>query len=358
MGVFTNLDDYTEITVEEAWNMLNDSSNGIQIPIDVRTDSEWKNEHIDMPPPENPIHYALSNLEEENGLQEFMSLYGSETIILYCRTGHRSSVAAGLLVENNFPGTIYNMLGGITEWKAAGYPTIANQPPEMPTITGSANGKSGEEYEYTLITNDPDGDDVFYCINWSDDTGEVCIGSYESGEEVTVSHIWNEKGTYTIKVKARDIYDDESDWATLEVSMPKNMQTTNNDNNPPNPPMITGPTSGKIGETYLYNVTITDPDEDVMFNLEVDFGDGIVHEDCGCGQSWQNGTVVELSHKWRKTGSYGITARVQDAYGEWSEWSEPLSISMPKSKTINTPFLRFLENHPHMFPLLRQLFGL
>ena len=357
-----NSDGYIDITVEEAWNMLKDLSNGIQIPIDVRTDSEWKNEHIDMPPPENPIHYALSNLEEENGLQEFISLYGSETIILYCRTGHRSSVAAVLLVENNFPGTIYNMLGGITEWKTAGYPTIANQPPEIPTITGHANGKSGEEYEYKLVTNDPDGDDVYYCINWSDDTGEVCIGSYESGEEVTASHIWNETGTYTIKVKARDIYDDESDWATLEVSMPSCLPLVGSlgfENNPPNPPLIEGPLSGKIGKTYVYNITLTDPDEDdQMFFLEIDFGEGIEQEDCGCGKSWQNGTVLKVSHQWKNVGDYEITARIQDAHGEWSEWSESLPIVMPKNKAINKPLFNFLETHPRMFPLLRQLLGL
>ena len=34
-------------------------------------------------------------------------------------------------------------------------------------------------------------------------------------------------------------------------------------------------------------------------------------------------------------------------------------ITRPKSKPyINTPFLQFLENHPHLFPLLRQLLGL
>ncbi len=30
----------------------------------------------------------------------------------------------------------------------------------------------------------------------------------------------------------------------------------------------------------------------------------------------------------------------------------------PKNKAINSPFLQFLENHPYLFPLLRQLLGL
>jgi len=33
-------------------------------------------------------------------------------------------------------------------------------------------------------------------------------------------------------------------------------------------------------------------------------------------------------------------------------------LTTPKNKPINTPFLRFLENHPRMFPILRHLLGL
>ena len=37
----------------------------------------------------------------------------------------------------------------------------------------------------------------------------------------------------------------------------------------------------------------------------------------------------------------------------------PVSLTTPKNKLyINSPFLTFLENHPHLFPLLRQILGL
>ena len=36
----------------------------------------------------------------------------------------------------------------------------------------------------------------------------------------------------------------------------------------------------------------------------------------------------------------------------------PVSLTTPKNKAINTPFLQFMENHPHLFPLLRQLLRL
>ena len=45
-------DDFININVHEAWEFLNDTSNGIQIPIDVRKDYEWNDERIDTPVPE------------------------------------------------------------------------------------------------------------------------------------------------------------------------------------------------------------------------------------------------------------------------------------------------------------------
>jgi rhodanese-related sulfurtransferase len=207
-----NRNSYTNLTVQETWDLLSDTANGIQIPIDVRRDDEWKVEHIDTAAPENPIHYPLSDLENPIGLQTFFSLFEGNEIILYCRTGSRSVTAANILIDNGFNGTIYNMLGGITAWKAAGLPIHANQIPSVPVIDGPAKGKPGTTLSYTIQSVDPDGDELYYCINWSDGTDEICIGPYLSGEVVEVSHSW--------RVKALDRYDDESDWGTLEVQMP------------------------------------------------------------------------------------------------------------------------------------------
>jgi len=112
-----------DITVDQAWDLLTTTSNGIQIPIDVRTEEEWKTEHIDTPSPENPRHHNYLEWANPNILQEFISTYNGKEIILYCGIGGRSKNAANILKENNFDGIIYNILGGITEWKNKGYPT-------------------------------------------------------------------------------------------------------------------------------------------------------------------------------------------------------------------------------------------
>ena len=111
-------DGYTDITVDEAWNLLSDTSNGIQIPIDVRSDSEWIGEHIDTPFPENPRHHNFYEWDDYDVLQNFLSKYEGQEIIVYCRSGGRSVSAINILVDNGFSGTIYNMLGGITAWNS------------------------------------------------------------------------------------------------------------------------------------------------------------------------------------------------------------------------------------------------
>ena len=121
--------------------------------------------------------------------------------------------------------------------------------PNAPLITGSTNGKAGVEYSYSLVSADPQGDDVSYYVEWGDGSNSGWIGPSTSGVEVTETHTWTTQGTYTIQAKAKDTNGLEGDWGTLRVSIPKN-------------------------------------------------------------------------------------------------------------KEINSPLLRFLENHPHLFPLLRQLLGL
>jgi hypothetical protein len=98
---------------------------------------------------------------------------------------------------------------------------LVNTPPEKPTITGESSGKPGVEYEYKFISTDPEGDNIEYCIDWGDESDEVSIGPYISGLEVSVKHNWSEEGNYTIKAKAIDVYDAESEWSTFEISMPK-----------------------------------------------------------------------------------------------------------------------------------------
>jgi outer membrane protein assembly factor BamB len=97
---------------------------------------------------------------------------------------------------------------------------VDSQPPNTPTIQGLAHGRTGRTYRYTVLSTDPDGDDISYYVDWGDGTNTDWLGSYDSGQEQTVSHTWETDGTYTIQVKAMDSNGVESGWGTLDVTMP------------------------------------------------------------------------------------------------------------------------------------------
>ncbi len=107
------------------------------------------------------------------------------------------------------------------------FTTIVNEPPNTPMIYGKTNGKAGVSYVYSASSTDPDGDQVYYWFDWGDGTNSSWVGPYDSGATASESHIWSEQGTYIIKVKAKDTNDEESTWATLEVTMPMNQQSHN-----------------------------------------------------------------------------------------------------------------------------------
>ena len=101
---------------------------------------------------------------------------------------------------------------------------VNNNPPNMPTMDGPASGTPGVAYLYTFSTTDPDGDIVYYFVDWGDETTSGWLGPHQSGVQASASHSWSQQGTYVIKVKAKDIVGDESDWGTLEVVMPLDLQ--------------------------------------------------------------------------------------------------------------------------------------
>ena len=95
-----------------------------------------------------------------------------------------------------------------------------NHPPNPPVICGPTSGKAGITYTYNLSSTDPEDDDVYYYVDWGDNTSSGWIGPYMSGEIITANHSWSQQGSYTIKAKAKDVYGAESNWTMLPITMP------------------------------------------------------------------------------------------------------------------------------------------
>jgi len=110
--------------------------------------------------------------------------------------------------------------GAESKWSDSLAITIKNNPPTIPIVEGTGEGRYGEKYKISLVSTDPDNHWVAFDIRWGDG-GETWTGGHESGKIVNKSHSYL-PGNYTIKVRAYDQYHAvSSDWATHEVVIKK-----------------------------------------------------------------------------------------------------------------------------------------
>ena len=102
-------------------------------------------------------------------------------------------------------------------------PDLFQTSPEKPEKpSGPTNGKPGESYTFSTSSIDIYGDEIYYLWDWGNGEYSDWLGPYKSGEVIETSHIWENQGSKNVKVKAKDIYDCESDWSNgLRVNIPR-----------------------------------------------------------------------------------------------------------------------------------------
>ena len=84
------------------------------ILLDVRGKNEWEKGHI-----ENTRNIYYGRIKDELG-----ELTTEKPIIVICGSGKRASFTASILRKSGFK-DVYNVLGGMTAWEKAKYPTAA-----------------------------------------------------------------------------------------------------------------------------------------------------------------------------------------------------------------------------------------
>jgi hypothetical protein len=95
-----------------------------------------------------------------------------------------------------------------------------NTPPNVPTITGPHHGKPGQNYLFNFQTDDGQDQNIWFFIDWGDNTTSGWLGPYVSGTTLHLTHTWTGKMNCTIKAKAKDTMDSESNWGTFYFSTP------------------------------------------------------------------------------------------------------------------------------------------
>lgn len=101
---------FQNLNVQEFKEKIESDAEGVVL--DVRTPAEIAEINI-------PNHAAIDFLA--GGFQEKVAdLDKTKTYYIYCRSGGRSANACQLMSQMGFE-KLYNLLGGITAWEAAGY---------------------------------------------------------------------------------------------------------------------------------------------------------------------------------------------------------------------------------------------
>ena len=107
---------YVTISVHDAHQLIEMTSENELIILDVRTIEEYTRESI-----EGAMNIPLQELQEKVGMID-----KNKIIIVYCRSGVRSLQASQILVDNGFT-RINNMEGGIIAWHNEGYPLLQTE---------------------------------------------------------------------------------------------------------------------------------------------------------------------------------------------------------------------------------------
>ena len=111
------------------------------------------------------------------------------------------------------------------------------------------------------------------------------------------------------------------------------------------------------GKEYNFLSSATDPNGEQLFYIW-DWDDGNYSYWLG---PYNSGDTSGATYSWEEKGEYFIRVKVKDIHGGESDWSEPLSVTIPRVKhfNFNFNFLDWLfERFPNAFPILRNMIGM
>lgn len=115
-------------------------------------------------------------------------------------------------------GRLYIAIGG--QFFAFDDTAPANDPPTV-TISGPKWGLPGNEYNFTIVAEDPEGPDLFVVFQWSLEYPSIQAGVMPSGLPYVIGIPFDDEGEYWIRVRAQDEEHAWSDWEQIIIKIGK-----------------------------------------------------------------------------------------------------------------------------------------
>ncbi len=287
-----------------------------------------------------PYTYSTSATDPDNEKVKYIFDWGDGTTLETDYISSSTSISKSYSWQN--PG-IYNVRvaaidthSSTSDWSSPTTVTISkpsNHPPYTPSIpAGPGLGYIGIPATYTTSALDMDGDQIKYTFYWAD--GNTSETSYANpGTIAKESHIWDNPGTYHIRVMATDSRSAISNWSNDKIVTIVS---------PPSVPSTpSGPNSGFTDTSYTYSTLASaiNPDGNQVKYI-FDWGDGTTSET----KFLDSGIFASESHGWSKPGNYTVKTKAIDRSNAASEWSDGLDVtifsqptSSPSTPTLSSP---------------------
>jgi len=200
-----------------------------------------------------------------------------------------------------------------------------NHAPEVTAVSaGPEYFVEDTTYKFAVVATDPDGDSVSVRFDWGDSTVSNWTGWFASGDTVTGTHTWFNKGIYKIIAQARDQKLQSSEWS----GAPSKTIVVGRTPAPSAQP--SGPDRGGQDSVYTFKAAALQPDS-IMVAIRFAWGDGDT-------SAWSafvaSGESVSMSHAWVAPDTYAVTAQAKDTGNAPSPWSAPHSIVIRPPDTL------------------------
>lgn len=267
-------------------------------------------------------------------------------------------------VKSNQSGTTYLPPGNldfdtdyywrIVAWDEHGYSTSGpvwsfnteeNLPPNTPSNPWPENGATGVYIEDILrwTCGDPNqGDTLTYDVYFGTSSPPPLV--------TTITRTVYDPGAMVLETMYYWQIAVEDSGGMTSTGPIWSFTTEKAPNEPPTKPDIYGPPSGPPKANLCWVFDSDDPNGNQIKYI-IEWGDGKSTE------TDYSTVAVEAYHTYEERGEYTIKAKAIDTHGAESDWSDPFTVSIKKSKNkaINTPFLQFIKNYQNLLSIFQRL---
>ena len=105
---------------------------------------------------------------------------------------------------------------------------------------------------------------------------------------------------------------------------------------PETPDKPSGRKTGRIDNEYTYETRTIDPNADTVF-YKWSWGDNSSSDWLG---PFESNEICSVNHAWSTEGDFEVKVKAKDSLGAESDWSDPLTVTMPKSSVSS--FFNFI----------------